>query len=407
MKIGILPFSSALHDADKLHKAQDAFINTLQQHVACEYTTEENLAHYDLLLILILTGGSEGLLVKAWPGLQALQKPMALVATLTDNSLPAAIEILTWLRQQEKSTGMRIFHGTNKVIAAQIGRFVAIQHIIVQLRKQVVGVIGEPSDWLIASMPELAVLTGRFGLSFKNITMAEFNGHCDKPDSAALADFSTSFYALSPKEKTADLVRAAKIYAGLIRCIRFHHLTALTLRCFDILSDKQTTGCLGIAKLNDDGIPASCEGDIPALLTMLLIKLATGKPSFMANPSRLSADEVTLAHCTCPVSMVNQVTLKTHFESGRGLAISGTFPETVYTLLKLDLHEFNYALQTGEVIPLEYSEQLCRTQLQLRLPGAADYFLQRPAGNHHILVAGDHFALLRELCETLQFKPIW
>ena len=47
-------------------------------------------------------------------------------------------------------------------------------------------------------------------------------------------------------------------------------------------------GC-SIALLNDDGLTATCEGDIAALITMHIVRLLTGQPSFQANPSRISS----------------------------------------------------------------------------------------------------------------------
>jgi len=42
---------------------------------------------------------------------------------------------------------------------------------------------------------------------------------------------------------------------------------------------------------------------------------------------------------------------------------------------------------------------LCRTQQVIRLDSAADadYFLTHPIGNHHIILAGHHKALLDEM----------
>lgn len=407
MKTGILPLGSSLHDANKLTRIRNEFLPEVRRYQDCEYVDEASFASVDFLIVMVMTGGSEGQFIKIWPALKAKGLPLVIVATRNDNSLPAAIEILSWLRQQEKSCDIRIIHGTYASIAVELDRFIKREKILADLRQQIAGIIGPPSDWLIASMPELEKVEKRLGFRFVNISMTEFKAFCDKADASALSDFARVFYGFGQKEKTAELARAAKIYGGLMRCIKQYGLTALTLRCFDILADDKTTGCLGIAKLNDDGIPASCEGDVPALATMILARLATGKASFMANPSRIEGDEVTFAHCTCPVSMLEQVSIKTHFESGIGMALAGTLKEQTYTLLKLDLSENQYAVQVGEVATRPYSQNLCRTQLCLQLPGAADYFLKRPSGNHHILIAGNHLELLSDLCDALKFKPVW
>lgn len=51
--------------------------------------------------------------------------------------------------------------------------------------------------------------------------------------------------------------------------------------------DLQTTGCLALSALLDEGIVAGCEGDLPAALTMSWMQAVTGQASFMANPQDL------------------------------------------------------------------------------------------------------------------------
>ena len=52
----------------------------------------------------------------------------------------------------------------------------------------------------------------------------------------------------------------------------------------------------------------------------------------------------------------------------------------------------------GELLGNQYEQNLCRTQVILRLsPEDARYFLTDPIGNHHIIIPGRCKALLEEL----------
>ena len=51
-----------------------------------------------------------------------------------------------------------------------------------------------------------------------------------------------------------------------------------------------TTGCLALALLNDEGIPAGCEGDLQSIFTLLIAKTLTGQAGFMANPAFINDD---------------------------------------------------------------------------------------------------------------------
>lgn len=404
---GIVTVRSFLHDQERGRSAASRLTTAWQQLFPCHEITDVQTGEFDFLIVLVLTGGTESQFLKILPQIRASGKPFMLAATESDNSLPASIEILTWLNAHFPGSGARIIHGSPEETARQLKEEIFLRQISFELKNKVAGIIGEPSEWLIASMPELETLEHRLGLKFVSISMQQFQKYVDKGESLALSDFATAFYRNSEKGRTAELARAARIYGGLMRVIKANRLDALTLRCFDILASDQTTGCLALAKLNDDGIPAACEGDVPAMLTMMVARAVSGKASFMANPSQIQPDMVTFAHCTCPPTILSSFSLDTHFESGKGLAVAGLFAEGEFTICKIDFSGGQYALATGRSQPISLSPSLCRTQIRLQIERAADYFFAAPLGNHHIIMPGNHFQILRRWCEMMQLKPVW
>ncbi len=406
-KTGIITVRSLLHDPERGGAAAGRFINAWQQIFPCHEVADVQTGEFDFLIVLVLTGGTESQFLKILPQIRACGKPFMLAATGSDNSLPASIEILTWLNTHFPGSGAKIIHGSPEETAGKLKEEIFLHQISFELKNKVAGIIGEPSEWLIASMPALETLERRLGLKFVSISMQQFQKYVEKVETAALSDFATAFYRNSGKGRTAELSRASRIYGGLVRVIKANKLDALTLRCFDILTSDQTTGCLALAKLNDDGIPAACEGDVPAMLTMMVARVVSGKAGFMANPSQIQPDLVTFAHCTCPPTILSSFSLDTHFESGKGLAVAGVFAEGEYTICKIDFTGGQYALATGRSRPVSLSPGLCRTQICLQIDRAADYFFASPLGNHHIIVPGNHFQVLRRWCEMMQLKPVW
>ncbi|MFA6664598.1 MAG: hypothetical protein WCS21_09870, partial [Lachnospiraceae bacterium] len=59
---------------------------------------------------------------------------------------------------------------------------------------------------------------------------------------------------------------AEQIYLALKVIIKKYNLKGFTLRCFDLLTAVKNTGCLALAKFNSEGVIATCEGDVPAML---------------------------------------------------------------------------------------------------------------------------------------------
>ncbi len=404
---GILPLRSPLHDSARGLKAVEALIQACQNEFSCQVIEDTRSENFDLLVIAVMTGGTENSFLKIWPEVRKVGRPVLLAATCTDNSLPAALEILSWLKANEPETDAAIVHGSNAAISSGIKAKLEIFSLDFALNSMTVGVIGQPSEWLIASSPDTSILEKKLGTRFEQISMQQFKAYVDKAEATALSEFARTFYRPGDRSSTSELARAAKIYGGLMRAVKAHQLQALTLRCFDILQTDQTTGCLALAKLNDDGIIAGCEGDVPTLLTMVVLKLISGKAAFMANPSSIDGNLVTFAHCTCPTSLLGSYGLNTHFESGIGLAVAGSFVEEVFTVCRFDFINNRYAMGVGRAVPHVFSSELCRTQVRLDLPGAGQYFLGAALGNHHVLVPGDYSDRLRRWSEHKRLQPVW
>ena len=129
----------------------------------------------------------------------------------------------------------------------------------------------------------------------------------------------------------------------------------------------------------------------PALVTMIINQLLTGLPGFMINPSVIEGHSILFAHCTVTMTLVDSFTLKTHFESDRGVGIAGMFspsPVTITKIMGIDLRQY-FVLQ-GRIVLHAPSDRLCRTQVKVIPEQPPGYFLENALGNHHIIGKG-HF----------------
>jgi len=163
----------------------------------------------------------------------------------------------------------------------------------------------------------------------------------------------------------------------------------------------KNTGCLALAKLNAEGFVAGCEGDVPAMLSMMIARSLTGVSGFQANPSTINPEmgEMLFAHCTIPLNMVERYELDTHFESGIGIGIRGYMASGAVTIFKVSGDLSRSFIAEGELIRNQAKADLCRTQqvIQLAEKSQTSYFLTEPIGNHHIIIPGRFQALLQEL----------
>lgn len=263
------------------------------------------------------------------------------------------------------------------------------------LSKTRIGLIGGRSSWLIASDIDKEAVTKRFGTSFIDISIEEVEkafGMVSPSNPKVTAIVTRMERFLSPDRSGEDLLEAAKMYAALKELCAKYNLNAITVKCFDLISGCRTTACLALALLNEEGIVSGCEGDIPALWTMLYAKLALGRASFVCNPSSMNSEELTLdlAHCTIPLNMVHGFRLPSHFESSIGIGIAGSVPSGKFEIIKFSGKELEHFYRAeGEVIMNTNIPQRCRTQLRFRFDNKEcfDRFLSTDKGNHVVLIA--------------------
>ena len=144
--------------------------------------------------------------------------------------------------------------------------------------------------------------------------------------------------------------------------------------------------------LNKDGYIATCEGDIPAMLSMALVKKAFHQSSFQVNPSYLNLKERYgyFAHCTIPLDMCLSYKFDTHFESGIGLGIAGRLNLGKVTIFKMNGNLKDFEVFEGNIVENLCKNNLCRTQVKVQFNENIDEMFTHPNGNHLIMFCGAH-----------------
>ena len=395
--IAIFTLTSQLHDEQSVAASTREFLDSLGIEFEMKGDDYADFGKSPLSLIYVRTGGTEGIFLKLLPQLRKSGQPFRLLTSGTSNSLAASMEILSYLRQQ--GLPGEILHGSVQYIQRRIEvlRRVAIARR--QLKGCRLGVVGDPSVWLISSCANREAVLQRLGIELVDIPMSALVSRLDKIRSVS-KDVPSDSNNCSPAVQ-ASLQGAEHIYEALKQLLDDYKLKGFTIRCFDLLSSVHNTGCLALARLNSEGFVAGCEGDVPAMLSMMVVRSLLGVSGFQANPARIDPEtgEMTLAHCTIPFDMVERYELDTHFESGIGVGIRGYMSLGPVTLFKLSGDLSRHFIAEGELIRNESRPNLCRTQqvIQLCDPSQAHYFLTNPIGNHHIVVPGHVAELLQGL----------
>ena len=438
MQINLSLISSSLHNITELSQKRMEVIEALKalgdvsifKNSSPASCGIESATGQVVNVAYILTGGTESLFIKLFGENCSRLGNIAIISDAYHNSLAASQEICTWLYDNgvqhrhihiplhspdatlnrlptllcAESPAPQRTECHSEVAAIREGAEAATADALVKaLGGCTIGLIGEASPWLIASGIDKEALSERCGVSFREISIGTLaykylgyrelwkNHTLSAGARAELDEVLCRFSCSLEGDRTAeDLSDAAIMYLALASLCKKERLDAVTVKCFDLLSSCKTTACLALALLNDNGIIAGCEGDIPSICTMLAIYKALGRPSFMANPASIDSDNLSIdfAHCTIPTVMVESCTLPSHFESGIGIGINGEVPLGNYTLCKLSGKTLERSLIcNGRLVKGEYLSNRCRTQVRFIFESKAEFdaFCKARVGNHIIL----------------------
>ena len=297
-----------------------------------------------------------------------------------------AKELLSYLK--DNNLDGEVLHGTNEYIVQRI-KVLTKQDV-----KYKFGIVGKPSDWLIAS-----------NVNYENAKRLHNIELIDIPINIVSEYYFKSIndYNLEFNYDSKEIEKALKLHKALNKIKEEYNLNGLTIRCFDLLGTLKTTACMSLSLFNQDGIVATCEGDVPTMISMHILNKITNQVGFQANPSRIDIEKkrMILAHCTLPLNMIDNYKLDTHFESGIGVAIKGYLKEEKITIFKLSKNLKDYYITTGTIIRNLEESNLCRTQIEVNIDDDIEYsykykivaninITDKPYGNHHVIIYGDY-----------------
>ena len=399
MKFQILGLRSTIAVNKEVDIFGKKFINNLGEKTGIEMEwidTPEKLSAEAIPLIFIQTGGTENHFLKV---LNKLPRPITLLTSGVMNSLAASLEILAYIKSH--SIKGKLIHGDLDDIASQLINLQKIQSARRQLSGARLGLIGAPSDWLIASNIDRDAAHKKLGIEIVDIPLEELIQRSKKNysfDDPMVEDLKKHTF---PSD---ELKKALNIYGAMKSLVDEYQLSGLSVRCFDLLEPLNNTGCIALALLNSQGIPSSCEGDVPALITMMILQLLVGEPGFQINPSRIIVNQnrMVVAHCTLPLSMTKQYSLKTHYESRIGVAVDGQLPLQKALMFKVNADLQRYFLSEIDILDNLSEKNLCRTQLEISISDEAiQYFLNDPCANHHVITLQNQLNLVKGFMESL------
>jgi len=263
--------------------------------------------------------------------------------------------------------------------------------------------LGGPAGWCAPYAPEKA--QERFGLVYHEVSYDEMEkriqtARANKDLMRTAKQWADKYLALphvvALKTEKQFVVNAFLVYALFKDLMREHDATAFTLQnCMSaIIPMAETTACLPLNLLNDEGYLAFCESDFNVIPSGILLHYIAGKPVFLNDPTYPHKNMVTCAHCTGPSRMNGEdyetTKILTHFESDYGAApkVELALGEEL-TIINPDSYQSEWVGLKGKVVDNPFLD-ICRTQWDIQFEGNTEKLNEKTGGFHWMIAEGDY-----------------
>jgi L-fucose isomerase-like protein len=218
-----------------------------------------------------------------------------------------------------------------------------------------------------------------------------------------------------------DILDAARATVALKQVVKDEQVDAVMMDCLPGLKHphQHVPPCMGFMDLRDEGIPAGCESDLDATLTMMLMQYLFDKPGFQHNPTvETEKNHYFCAHCTSasrmrgPGTAPEPYVLMNHAEAGWGCVPRVLFTPgekvtiSKYLSVRSDSGTPQMLVYSGELVgcPSVPATGGCRTNAETTINELDD--VADLKGHHLVMVYGDYTKDLRRFCQLYGIEPV-
>ena len=191
----------------------------------------------------------------------------------------------------------------------------------------------------------------------------------------------------------------SRLYLALGKLMGDQGYHYATLKCWPEMGALKTTPCAVLGRLADDGKLIGCEGDVDAMLAMIMQNILTGTPGFITDMINIDEKENTLTywHCGNPAPSIVDASqpcqMCNHPLAGQGTALWSSLKEGPITSARLCNIDGVYKLfvSSGMGVPTRRNTRGSMVNVRIKTP-VRDFvyeIVRRQVPHHYSLVWGD------------------
>ena len=284
-----------------------------------------------------------------------------------------------------------------------------------RLKRATIGLVGYTS---------MGIYTGTFDHLFLRVKIGPEVEHVDaytvinRAESAG-ADEKEAFTAFVKSKagirngiSAVDLDKAAGIYAALKELSDKKGFAAINVKCqYEFTKEYKMTPCVPLSVLADNGVTASCEGDMLNTVSMLILHYLTGMPVTYGDCINSTDEGIYFSACGfMPFSFGEdgrREIWRFHEPGFNGLHCGFVMKPGRVTVLRLieDRCDYHILYMTGEGLDSEL-RQGSMPAVSVRLDGRTGDFLKKCSGQHYAICYGDLSEKIEDLARILNIPAI-
>ena len=291
-----------------------------------------------------------------------------------------------------------------------------------RLKGMRIGVMGWRAQGMSDVIIDELALREAFGVQLVNLGLTTYTRALQTiPEE----DVEQAWNEIKPRFATEELPEpvgryGVRSYLVLKDMVAQNDLQSISLECFH---DHLGGPCLGFCLLNDQGIPAPCEDDVPSAILMAAAQACTGAATFHTDivEADYASDWAIFHHCGNMPTSLAHLAYKPGLKPIRETAGPGAYGPTIQATMKpgpvtvANLVNGRYELRLcalhGEVLPEHMG--LTGSGAKIAFPFSLRHALEKIGnegyGHHFVLIQGHIGPSLEAWCELagMRFTAIY
>lgn len=334
---------------------------------------------------------------------------------LTLGALPAAGVLRETLEEMEARFWFVYGMPGEPMLGESVSRLARSAAAVRALSTARVGLLGYASMGMYTGTIDHTQLRHQLGPEIDQMdqyeVVARFNKLAEDPPLASVPQAAGWQMGENVAEK--DLRRSFRMLEAIKGLCKERAWDALTVKCqYELSRTFGMAPCLALSILGDE-VVTSCEGDVPLVVSQLLLHYLTGEPTSYGDLHNATATHTLWGACGfAPLSYAyGKPLINKHTALYEGLLNSSPYKTGPVTLARLGARKghFKMHIATGSAeLPPPFHEVGCPTYpfVNIAMDGDIAAFMQNISSQHYAIVYGNLAAELQQVGRLLDIEVI-